>query len=116
MKLAELGARLLVDTLPAIVNGTVTLRPQDDAAATLAPLLAKADGILNFDQPARLVSAQARGVDPWPGATTTLGGESLKLFAPRVVEAAPGSQREPGADSRRDRRRAARLVRRRRNS
>jgi methionyl-tRNA formyltransferase len=88
VKLAELGAKLLVDTLPAIANGTVTLQRQDDAAATLAPLLAKVDGIVNFDQPARLVSAQARGVDPWPGATTTLGGESLKLFAPRVVEAA----------------------------
>jgi methionyl-tRNA formyltransferase len=87
-KLAELGARLLVDTLPAIVSGTVALQRQDDGAATLAPLLAKVDGIVNFDQPARLVSAQARGVDPWPGATTTLGGESLKLFAPRIVEPA----------------------------
>ena len=86
-KLADLGAKLLIDTLPAIVSGAITLRPQDDGAATLAPLLAKVDGILNFDQPARLVSAQARGVDPWPGATTTLGGESLKLFAPRVVDA-----------------------------
>ncbi len=83
LKLAELGARLLVDTLPAIADGTITLRRQDDGAATLAPLLTKGDGILKFDRPARLVSAQARGVDPWPGATTTLGGETLKLFAPR---------------------------------
>jgi methionyl-tRNA formyltransferase len=90
VKLADLGAKLLVDTLPAIVDGTVTFQRQDDSAATLAPLLAKVDGILNFDQPARLVSAQARGVDPWPGATTTLGGESLKLFAPRVIAAASG--------------------------
>jgi len=90
LKLAELGARLLIETLPEIVAGTVTLRPQDHAAATLAPLLAKADGVLKFDQPARLVSAQARGVDPWPGATTTLDGEPLKLFAPRVFDAAPG--------------------------
>ena len=86
VKLADLGAQLLVDTLPAIANGTVTFQRQDDGAATLAPLLAKADGILSFAQPARLVSAQARGVDPWPGATTTVGGESLKLFAPRVIE------------------------------
>ena len=93
MKLAELGAKLLVDTLPAIADGTVTLRPQDEAAATLAPLLTKGDGVLKFDRPARLVSAQARGVDPWPGATTTLGGEPLKLFAPRVLDAAPGAVR-----------------------
>ncbi len=55
---------------------------------------------MNFDQPARLVSAQARGVDPWPGATTTLGGEPLKLFGPRVVEApsvdVAWGQRPPG--------------------
>jgi methionyl-tRNA formyltransferase len=96
VKLAELGAQLFVDTLPEIVGGTVKLRPQDHDAATLAPLLAKADGIVNFDQPARLVSAQARGVDPWPGATTTLDGEALKLFAPRVLEAAPGAPQTMG--------------------
>jgi methionyl-tRNA formyltransferase len=84
VKLAELGAKLLVDTLPAIAAGTVTLRPQDNGAATLAPLLTKGDGLLKFERPARLVSAQARGVDPWPGATTTFAGEPLKLFAPRV--------------------------------
>ncbi|HVV48266.1 MAG TPA: methionyl-tRNA formyltransferase [Polyangia bacterium] len=103
IKLAELGARLLADTLPAIAAGAVALRPQDDAAATLAPLLAKSDGILKFERPARLVSAQARGVDPWPGATTMLAGEPLKLFAPRVVPAAagaaaPGTIREVTAD------------------
>jgi methionyl-tRNA formyltransferase len=84
-KLASLGAELLVSTLPAIGDGSIVLRPQDDAAATLAPPLTKADGLLRWEQPARLVSAQGRGVDPWPGATTTLAGEPLKLFAPRVV-------------------------------
>jgi methionyl-tRNA formyltransferase len=84
-KLAELGARLLVETLPAIADGSVTLTPQDDAGATLAPLLTKADGHLRFDRPARVVSAHARGVDPWPGASAVLDGAPLKLFAPRVV-------------------------------
>jgi methionyl-tRNA formyltransferase len=45
------------------------------------------------------VSAQARGVDPWPGATTTLNGEPLKLFAPRLAAGAPadpGVVREAG--------------------
>jgi methionyl-tRNA formyltransferase len=94
-KLAELGAELFLDTLPAIAGGTVTLRPQDDGLATLAPLLTKGDGLLKFERPARLVSAQARGVDPWPGATTTLGGETLKLFAPRVLGRTSGIA-EPG--------------------
>jgi methionyl-tRNA formyltransferase len=98
VKLAELGAGLLIDTLPAILGGAIALRPQDDVAATLAPILTKADGIVSFEQPARLVSAQVRGVDPWPGATTILGGEALKLFAPRLLEAAPGQlgTAEPG--------------------
>jgi methionyl-tRNA formyltransferase len=91
-KLSRLGAELLVQTLPAIAGGSVVLRPQDDAAATLAPPLTKGDGLLRWEQPARLVSAQARGVDPWPGATTLLAGEPLKLFAPRVATgAAEGS-------------------------
>ena len=99
-KLSNLGAELLVDTLPAIAGGTAQLRAQDDAAATLAPPLTKADGVLRWEQPARLVSAQARGVDPWPGAASTLAGEPLKLFAPRVVAGgaeAPGTVREAGA-------------------
>ena len=90
-KLSRLGAELLVATLPAIAGGAVELRRQDDAAATLAPPLTKGDGVLRWEQPARLVSAQARGVDPWPGATTSLNGEPLKLFGPRVMAGnAPG--------------------------
>jgi methionyl-tRNA formyltransferase len=66
----------------------VRLTPQEEATATLAPILTKADGRLRFDRPARLVSAQARGVDPWPGATALLDGEPLKLFQPHVVDGA----------------------------
>jgi methionyl-tRNA formyltransferase len=88
VKLADLGAGLLAETLPAIADGGVRLTPQEEAAATLAPPLTKADGRLRFDQAARLVSAQARGVDPWPGATALLDGEPLKLFQPHVVDGA----------------------------
>jgi methionyl-tRNA formyltransferase len=89
-RLAELGAALLLETLPAIADGRVVLTPQVEAEATLAPLLAKTDGRLDFARPARLVSAQARGVDPWPGATTMLDGEVLRLFAPRVLAGVAG--------------------------
>src|SRR4051794_29349165 len=71
-KLSALGAALLIETLPAILDGRVALVPQVDADATVAPLLTKSDGRIAFDRPARLVSAQARGVDPWPGPTTML--------------------------------------------
>ena len=88
VKLADLGAGLLAETLPAIAGDRVRLTPQDEAAATLAPLLTKADGRLRFDRPARVVSAQARGVDPWPGASAMLDNEPLKFFQPHVVDGA----------------------------
>src|SRR6185295_16351416 len=70
--------------------GTVGLVPQDDAAATLAPPLVKEDGRLRFDVPAPVVSARARGVDPWPGATVLLDGEIVRVFGPTVGATAAG--------------------------
>jgi len=95
-KLAELGAGLLGETLPAIADGRVTLTPQEHAAATLAPMLTKADGHLRFDRAARVVSAHARGVDPWPGASAILEGAPLKLFTPRVTADEVGGVRSQG--------------------
>jgi methionyl-tRNA formyltransferase len=84
-RLAPLGARLLVATLPTIIHGTAPLREQDHASATLAPPLDKADGLLDFRQTALAVSARSRGVDPWPGAATLIEGEAAKVFQPTVV-------------------------------
>jgi len=98
LTLAAVGAPLLVETLPAILDGTVTLAAQDDAAATLAPPLSKDDGRLRFDVPARAVSARARGCDPWPGATVLLEGDVMRVFGPRVLAGGPGSA-TPGGPS-----------------
>ncbi|HEX7499971.1 MAG TPA: methionyl-tRNA formyltransferase [Polyangia bacterium] len=92
-RLAPLGARLLAETLPRIADGTVELREQDHASATLAPPLTKADGQLDFGQAAHVVAARARGVDPWPGATVLLNGQSTKVFLPAMVD----GQGQPGA-------------------
>lgn len=91
-RLASIGARLLVSTLPKILDGSISLSPQDDASATLAPPLEKTDGQLDFGQTAAQVSARARGVDPWPGASACLEGDTVKLFQPTVVSrsGAPG--------------------------
>jgi methionyl-tRNA formyltransferase len=91
-RLAVLGADLMLATLPRIASGSITPEPQDHARATLAPMLEKEDGLLDFRRPARLVSAHARGVDPWPGASALVDGELVKLYRPRVVEGqgAPG--------------------------
>jgi len=88
VRLASLGADLLVDTLPRIAEGAVSPRAQDDSAATLAPPLDKRDGQLDFTRPAPLVSAHARGVDPWPGAFVMLEGQPAKVFGPAVIEGA----------------------------
>lgn len=88
VRLAALGAELMVAALPRIAAGTLTPEPQDHQRATLAPMLDKEHGLLDFRLPARLVSAQARGVDPWPGATASLEGEVLKLYRPRLVAGA----------------------------
>ena len=63
----------------------MVLETQDDARATLAPLLEKHHGLLDFRLPAGLVSAHARGVDPWPGPAAVLDDEPVKLFRPTVV-------------------------------
>jgi len=90
VRLAELGAQLLIETIPRIAAGSIVLVPQDDGQATLAPMLKKEDGWLDFAQPAPQVAARARGVDPWPGPTAAVDGELIKLFAPRV-QAAPAT-------------------------
>ncbi|HEX7597536.1 MAG TPA: methionyl-tRNA formyltransferase [Polyangia bacterium] len=84
-RLAKVGADLLLETLPCIADGKVTPQAQDEVGATLAPLMKKEDGYLDFTAPAPVVSAQSRGVDPWPGATVFLAGEPVKVFNPRAM-------------------------------
>lgn len=84
-RLSKLGAELLLETLALIESGSITATPQNHEQATLAPILTKEDGLLDFRQPARLVSSHARGVDPWPGAAALFDGEMTKLYRPTVV-------------------------------
>jgi methionyl-tRNA formyltransferase len=85
-RLASLGSKLLAATLPRIADGSVTLQAQDEAGATLAPLMKKEDGYLDLGAAAQEVSAQARGVDPWPGATVFFGDQPVKVFGVRAIE------------------------------
>jgi len=85
-RLEWLGSKLLVATLPRIADRTVTPQAQDEAGATLAPLMKKEDGHLDLGAPAQEVSAQARGVDPWPGATVLHLDEPMKVFGARVID------------------------------
>ena len=92
-RLAPLGARLLSTTLAAIADGTVIRRPQNDAEATMAPMLEKAMGRLDLTRPAQELHNQVRGMNPWPGAFCTAGGKTLKIHETRVAagSGAPGT-------------------------
>jgi methionyl-tRNA formyltransferase len=73
VRLAQVGGRLLLATLDGLKAGTLSPRPQDDAAATLAPLLKKEDGLIDWTLEAPAIANRIRGLTPWPGAYTFLG-------------------------------------------
>jgi methionyl-tRNA formyltransferase len=79
-RLARIGAEALLEAMDAIAAGSAVATPQDHARASHAPMLQKSTGQIDWSRPADQVRNLVRGVDPWPGATTTLGGEPLKLF------------------------------------
>jgi methionyl-tRNA formyltransferase len=80
-RLAVLGADALIETLPSIVAGAVPA-PQDESQVTLAPKIDRDLARIRWDASAREVSCRVRAMDPYPGAWTTVAGESIKLFAP----------------------------------
>jgi len=78
--LAAMGADLLVETLQALEAGTVRPRKQDDSQATLAPILKKEDGQIDFSRTAPEILNRLRGFQPWPGAYTRFRGKSLQVW------------------------------------
>jgi methionyl-tRNA formyltransferase len=78
-KLASIGADLMVETLRGLETGQVRPTPQDHAQATLAPILKKEDGRVDFSRTARDVFNRLRGFQPWPGAFTTFKGKTLHV-------------------------------------
>jgi methionyl-tRNA formyltransferase len=78
-RLAQLGAELLLETLPAYLTGELKPQPQDETQATYAPMLKKEDGRLDFSQPAEELSQRVRGLKPWPGAFMLWQGQRLKI-------------------------------------
>ncbi len=84
-KLAGVGADLMVETLRGLENGQVRPTPQDHSRATLAPILKKADGRMDFARSARDLFNRLRGFQPWPGAFTTFKGKTLQVHRARTV-------------------------------
>ncbi|ACO34393.1 MULTISPECIES: methionyl-tRNA formyltransferase [Acidobacterium] len=92
--LAEMGAPLMVETLAGLEQGTVTPQKQDEAQATLAPILTREDGRVDFARSAAEIYNRWRGFQPWPGAWTMLGGKKLTLH--RMLLAEREDRAEPG--------------------
>src|SRR6266852_996417 len=78
-KLAAVGADLTVTTLRELRAGAVHPRPQDQAQATLAPILKKEDGRIDFSRSAIEILNRMRGFQPWPGAYTRFRGKNLQV-------------------------------------
>jgi methionyl-tRNA formyltransferase len=85
--LSMLGADLLIETLPAYMEGKLTPQPQPEEGATYAPMLKKEDGRLDFTQPAVELERRIRAMTPWPGAWFEWNGNVLKVGKGVVSEA-----------------------------
>ena len=85
-RMAEAGAPLMVKTLRGLVDGTVTGRAQNHAAATLAPPLKREDGRIDWTRPATEIYNRMRGFAPWPGAYTEFRGQTCHLRGKPVCD------------------------------
>jgi len=83
-RLGVLAADVIRDDLPRAVAGQLEAHPQDDEAATVAPLLRKADGLVDWTGAAGAIHDRVRGLTPWPGAHTTLDQKRLRLLETRL--------------------------------
>jgi methionyl-tRNA formyltransferase len=86
--LAEIGAKLMVKTLTGLEDGSVYPVEQDHSEATLAPILARDDGRMDFSRTATDLLNRWRGFQPWPGAFTTLRGKKLIVHRMKAVHGA----------------------------
>jgi methionyl-tRNA formyltransferase len=87
-RLAEHGARLLLEVLDAVSAGTATATPQDESQATHAPRLTRGDGAIEWATVSAVeVDRRVRALQPWPGVTAPLAGQRVRLIAGQVGDA-----------------------------
>ncbi|MDW8405393.1 methionyl-tRNA formyltransferase [Chloroflexus sp.] len=94
-QLFQIGAELLVQTLPRYARGEIEPRPQDHSQATVTKMLKKEDGRIDWSLPALVIERMTRAYDPWPGAYTFWRGQPLRIITAAVgattAIAAPGT-------------------------
>ena len=89
-RMSEAGAPLVEETLLGLAAGTIVPKPQNHAEATIAPILKKEDGLIDWNSSAQEIYNRMRGFAPWPGAYTTFRGQTCHLWAePARKEALP---------------------------
>ena len=84
-KLANLGAGLLIKTLPAYLSGELQPKLQDDSQSTYAPMIKKEEGCIDWSQPAQSIERHVRAFTPWPGTFTHWDGNQLKIHSGKVT-------------------------------
>jgi methionyl-tRNA formyltransferase len=84
-RMAAAGADLMVETIGGLQAGTIHPRPQDHSKATLAPILKKEDGRIDFHLTAPEILNRLRGFRPWPGAYTSFRGKNLHIWSARAM-------------------------------
>lgn len=85
-RLAKVGADLLVETLHGLQSGSIHPQPQDHSKASLAPILKKEDGVIDFSRIAGEILNRLRGFQPWPGAFTRFREKSLQIGRARLAD------------------------------
>lgn len=94
-RLAQMGAKLLVEVVEQLKNGTAKRAPQDESLVTYAPMLSRELSPLDWTRTARQLHDQVRGLIPWPATTTDIiGGQPVKIF--EVEETGVATNAAPG--------------------
>ncbi|HHQ69120.1 MAG TPA: methionyl-tRNA formyltransferase, partial [Halothiobacillaceae bacterium] len=94
-KLAPLGAKALLESLPAIINQSYQPEPQDESQACYAHKLKKSEALIDWNESAVQIERNIRAFNPWPVAQTTLNGETVRIWQASVMADDPATAK-PG--------------------
>lgn len=95
--LAHAGAKLLVETIPHIADGTAVYEKQDDSLSSYATMIDKADGMTDFAEPAVMIERKIRAYKEWPACYSYLDGLQVKFYRAEALDEEPDG--EPGTVS-----------------
>lgn len=91
--LSTVGAKLVIETIEKLMDGTLVAIPQDDSQHTYAPILSKDMGVIDWTWDSRKIHNRVRGLQPWPGTSTLFKGHPLKIWKTKVASESCSSMR-----------------------